>query len=459
MIKLKIGDFINFIDGKLLKGSPDTEIFNISTDTRTLEKNSLFIPLSGEKFDGHNFIDKALELGACSFICSRQEFSDRDSNVIYVSDPLRAYQKLATFIREKFNIPVIAVTGSNGKTTTKELLYSLLTYKFKHILKTRENFNNEIGVPKTLLELSDSNDCAVLEFAMRGPGEIALLSDIAHPTAGVITTVGEAHIGRLGSRENIAKAKGELLAGLPSDGLAVLNRDNDWYDFLSSLVSCKHIRTFGLTDNADVFTDNIVERGMEGTELDVHFNNRVERVFFPMIGTYNIYNLLASVSVASYLIEDLSLSSALKSFIPPPSGRTRIINTEHIKIIDDTYNSNPLAVRSIIDTMAKHFPDNRKILVLGDMLELGEEEIASHLKVGEWVREYGIDYLFTFGPLGRHTAKAASGAGTESFSFQEKSSLMAGLLNIIKPGDVILVKGSRGMHMEEIVESLLDRIK
>ncbi len=459
MIKLKIGDFINFIDGKLLKGSRDTEIFNISTDTRTLEKNSLFIPLSGENFDGHNFIDKALEAGACGFICSRQEFSDRDSTVIYVSDPLRAYQKLATFIREKFNIPVIAVTGSNGKTTTKELLYSLLTYKFKHILKTRENFNNEIGVPKTLMELSDGNDCAVLEFAMRGPGEIALLSDIAHPTAGVITTVGEAHIGRLGSRENIAKAKGELLSDLPSDGLAVLNRDNDWYDFLSSLISCKHIKTFGLSRNSDVFADNILECGIEGTELDVHFNNRVERVFFPMIGTYNIYNLLASVSVASYLIEDLSLSSALKSFIPPPSGRTRIINTEHIKIIDDTYNSNPLAVKSIIDTMVKHFPDNRKILVLGDMLELGEEEISAHSKVGEWVREYGIDYLFTFGPLGCHTAKASSGAGTESFYFQEKSSLIAGLLNIIKPGDVILVKGSRGMHMEEIVESLLDRVK
>jgi UDP-N-acetylmuramoyl-tripeptide--D-alanyl-D-alanine ligase len=294
---------------------------------------------------------------------------------------------------------------------------------------------------------------------MRGPGEIALLSDIAHPDAGVITTIGEAHIGRLGSRENIAKAKGELLKSLPSDGLAVLNRDNDWYDFLAAMVSCKQIRTFGLSETSDVFAGNIVECGIEGTELDVHFNNRVERVFFPMIGSYNIYNLLASVSVASYLIEDLSLSSSLKSFMPPPSGRTKIINTEDIKIIDDTYNSNPLAVKSIIDTMVKHFPENRKILVLGDMLELGEEEISSHSKVGEWVAEYGIDYLFTFGPLGCHTVKTASSGGTESFSFQEKSSLMSRLLNMIKTGDVILVKGSRGMHMEEIIESLLDRVK
>lgn len=452
---LQVRDFVSFIDGVIERGHPNFEFNGVSTDTRTLKKGNLFIPLRGENFDGHNFIKEALKAGAAGFITSRKDCIDLPGEVIIsVSDTLKAYEDIARVYREKFSLPVIAVTGSNGKTTTKELIATLLGQKFKYILKSQENFNNEIGVSRTLLDLSPHHECVVLEFAMRGHGEIKELSHIAQPHIGVITNIGEAHIGRLGSRENIAKAKAELLESLPSEGLAVLNRDNDYFEFLLRKVSCK-INSFGFSEEADIFPGNIQNAGFYGIELDIHFKGKTERIFFPMIGRHNIYNLLAAVSVASYLIEDLLLSDVLKSFIPPLSGRTKIIqNKNDITIIDDTYNSNPMAVKSILDTIYRYFPDRRKIAVLGDMLELGEEGISSHRKVGEWVSEARINYLMTCGPLSHYTVETASSMGIDAQSFADKVSLVKKLKDILQPGDVLLVKGSRGMQMEEVLECL-----
>jgi len=457
MLSLKMGDFISFIEGKLEKGNPDFVVKSVSSDTRTLKPGDLFIPLSGESFDGHNFIEEALRKGACGFITSQRKFIDLPSElVISVKDPLASYQKLAGFHRNRFNIPVIAVTGSNGKTTTKELTALLLRDNFPGLLKSRENFNNEIGVPKTLFEMSEQNDCLVLEFAMRGPGEIALLSRIARPDIGVITNIGEAHIGRLGSREAIARAKGELLESLPESGLAVLNRDNDWYEFLKERVKGKNVLSYGLSEEADVFAGNIKEMGMEGTELDICFKGKVKKVFFPMIGIHNIYNLLAAAAVTHYLVKDPDPGKSLENFMSPP-GRSRIVcNKKDIIIIDDTYNSNPLAVKNTLDMMARYFREKRKVAVLGDMLELGSEEVTGHRSTGRLVSEYKIDCLLTYGPRSRHTAEEASAGGTEVFSFQEKDRLIDKLGEIIKPGDAVLVKGSRGMKMEEVVNYLLD---
>ena len=458
MLSLKVKNFLSFIQGKLEKGSPDFEVKSISTDSRTIKPGDFFIPLSGENFDGHNFIEGAQKKGACGFITSKKEFLSLPSEIIIsVSDPLEAYQRLARFQREKFSFPVVAVTGSNGKTTTKELVAGLLKQKYTDLLKSRENFNNEIGVPKTIFELSEENDCLVLEFAMRGPGEIALLSDIALPSIGVITNIGEAHIGRLGSKEAIAKAKGELLEKLPSDGLAVLNKDNEWFSFLEKRAACKNVLTCGLSDDCHIFAENITEKGMEGAELDICFNGRRERVFFPVPGRHNIYNLLAAVAVSVHLIDNPSFKEVLKDFTLPTTGRTRIKkNKRNMTVIDDTYNSNPLAVKNTLDMMVRYFPEGRKIALLGDMLELGSEEVDGHSKVGEWISHYGIDYLLTYGPLSKYTVNEALARGARARDFSDKDKLIEELKKIIEPGDIILVKGSRGMRMEEVVEYLLD---
>jgi len=290
-------------------------------------------------------------------------------------------------------------------------------------------------------------------------GEIHRLSCATKPTIGVITNIGFSHIENLGSQEGILKAKMEILDGMEPDAPLVLNADDSYLAPFAEQLD-RPVYTYGLTTKtADVTAEEIQEGDNETTFTIVTKDGRTFPAVLPCVGMHNVMNALAAFCVGRICsIAPDVICKALADYEPIPF-RQNIEQRGPYTVIADCYNASPDSMRAALHVLRQMKGEGRRVAVLGDMLELGQEEIASNLKVGEWVREYGIDYLFAFGPLGYHTAKAASGAGTESFSFQEKSSLMAELLHIIKAGDVILVKGSRGTHMEEIVESLLDRIK
>ncbi|MGL5804825.1 MAG: UDP-N-acetylmuramoyl-tripeptide--D-alanyl-D-alanine ligase, partial [Xenococcaceae cyanobacterium] len=369
----------------------DKSAIGIATDTRTLEKEQIFLALTGEKFDGHDFVETAIAKGAIALITSRQLAlnPDRDIPQFIVSDTLEAYQKIARWWRDRFFIPVIGITGSVGKTTTKELIAAVVGARHclaptpGNVLKTEANYNNEIGVPKTLLELRSHHQYAVVEMAMRARGEIALLTQIVRPTIAVITNVGTAHIGRLGSEEAIAQAKCELLAEMPKSSIAILNHDNQLLIDTAAKVWQGETITYGL-DGGD----------LKGQLIDSH-SIRVEGedLPLPLPGRHNALNYLAAIAVAKILDIDLS---TLKNGVSVqlPKGRARRYDlADDLVILDETYNAGLESMLAALELL-KETPGDRKIAVLGTMKELGDRSLEYHERVGQKVKELGIDRLF-----------------------------------------------------------------
>jgi len=363
-------------------------------------------------------------------------------------------QRIARFYRSKFSVPVIAVTGSNGKTTTKELISFLLKDKFR-VLASAENFNNHIGVPKTLFEISKDIDIVVLEFAMRGRGEIAELACIAKPSIGVITNIGEAHLGRLGSIEAIAMAKGELLEFLPPDGLALINADNEWAGMLSSLTRAK-VLTFGFAPNAKYKAEIVEYKGEKGLRFLWNTPEATYNLYTPLPGKHNLYNLMPALIIAE--IFGLSLESEVKrladfTFL---SRRFQFKNSANgYLVIDDCYNSSPTALKNIVEFIISTYPARRKVLVLGDMLELGESASLFHYQLGKEFASNGI-YIFATGELSRYFTRGAEEIRRElAFYYSDKEQLVKELLSFLRPLDIVVVKGSRAMQMEKVVEKLL----
>ncbi|MFA6431054.1 MAG: UDP-N-acetylmuramoyl-tripeptide--D-alanyl-D-alanine ligase [Candidatus Margulisiibacteriota bacterium] len=385
----------------------------ISTDSRTVRSGELFIPLVGPKFDGRKFIPDALKAGAL---------------ILETKDGLKALQAIAAYHRAKFKIPVIGITGSVGKTTTKDMLAAILSKKMP-TLKSEENFNNEIGVPLTLLRLNKKHKAAVIEMGMQKLGEIDLLANIARPTIAVITNIGESHMAFLKSKKNIAKAKAEIFNVMDTHNYAVINQDDEYFEHLLDRSKKFGVRskTFGIIAKAD-----ITPKELEGINL-------------PIPGEHNIYNALAAIAVAKILkIPNSAIKSGLESF-RPSTNRYDVINREDkVKIINDTYNASPQSMSAVLKILA--CLPGRKIAILGDMFELGAREKIMHKKIGELSRKLGIDYLFSVGKLSREM-KA-------DFHFASKESAIKKLRSFIRPGDRILIKASHGMHFEEIVEAL-----
>jgi len=399
--------------GEIASRNKNSKIKNISTDTRTVQPGDLFIPIKGPNFDGHKFIPEAIKKGAA---------------VLEVKNGLKALQDLAAYHRSKFSIPIIGVTGSVGKTTTKDMIAAILSQEMP-TLKNEENYNNEIGVPLTLLQLKKKHKVAVIEMAMQGLGEIELLAKIVRPTISVVTNIGEAHLEHLKSKKNVAKAKAEIFRYQTKKDHSVINADDEFFEQLRSKVSCQksNIVTFGILEKAKV-----TPKDLKGIKL-------------PIPGEHNIYNALAAIAVAKILkIKKSAIKKGLESF-RPSSKRWDVINREdQVKIINDTYNANPQSMAAALKVLA--WLPGRKIAVLGDMFELGGRSKAAHQRIGKLSKKLGIDILISVGKLSKDM-KA-------NFHYPSIHPSIKKLKNIIRPGDRILVKASRGMHLEEVVEAI-----
>ena len=418
----------------------NTSVLGITTDTRTIAPGEIFIALSGENFDGHNFVDTAVDRGAIAVIVSRQ--LNVDVPQFIVKDTLEAYQQIARWWRDRFDIPVIGITGSVGKTSTKELIPAVLSTKGK-VLKTEANFNNEIGVPKTLLQITPEHDYAVIEMAMRAAGEIALLTDIARPTIGVITNVGTAHIGRLGSREAIAKAKCELLAQMPQYSTAILNYDNSLLLSTASKVWQGKTITYGLTGGD-------IEGIIEGNTVKALGHNFP----LPLSGGHNASNYLAALAVAKELNLDFApLLAGLE--VELPKGRSRRYDLpDDIVILDETYNAGLESMLAALQ-MLQQTPGKRHIAVLGTMKELGEYSSQLHRQVGEKAQELNLDLLLVLADE-TATIEIANGAkGIDAECFSDRATLTDKLKEIMRPGDRILCKASNSVGLNKVVEELI----
>jgi UDP-N-acetylmuramoyl-tripeptide--D-alanyl-D-alanine ligase len=404
----------------------------ISTDTRTIERGDLFVALVGERFDGHNFIEEASRKGAKGTIISNNQSPITKQipirhrrakfQIIKVKDTLKALQGLAQYHRDRFKIPVVGVTGSCGKTTTKDMIASILSQRGL-TLKNEENYNNEIGVPLTLLKLTKKHKFAVIEMAMQRRGELAQLAKIARPTIAVITNIGEAHLEFLKTKRNVARAKAEILRGVK---YAVLNADDEYFEHLSAQARksvSAQVKHFGIIARASVSP-----KDLKGIKL-------------PVPGTHNIENALAAIAVAKILkIPRRLIKKGLEKF-RASSRRSQIIDLPNgIRIINDCYNANPSSMKAALELLAEQ--KGRKIAVLGEMLELGKATKKAHRKIVALSKNLGIDQLFTFG-------------GAWGKSSGTKEEIIKKLKKTLGGGDVVLIKGSRGTQMEQTVDALL----
>ncbi|MFN9176027.1 MAG: UDP-N-acetylmuramoyl-tripeptide--D-alanyl-D-alanine ligase [Synechocystis sp.] len=443
---LSISDIRESLDLSLFEiidYSEDLRINNICTDTRALAEGDLFVALRGESFDGHAFVAQAQSLGAIAVVVDQVIEDVRGKSVqLVVKDTLAAYQQIAAGWRQRFDIPVIGITGSVGKTTTKELMAAVLSC-FGKVHKTQANYNNEIGVPKTLLELTPDHDFAIIEMAMRGRGEIALLADIAQPTIGVITNVGTAHIGRLGSELAIAEAKSEVLAHQPADSVAILNRDNALLMETAQRFWQGQTLTYGL-EGGD----------LQGVVEGDHLIIEGLRLPLPLPGRHNASNLLAAIAVAQTLKLDWQILQQGIS-VELPSGRARRYGWgDDVILLDETYNAGLESMLAALDLLHQT-PGKRRIAVLVAMKELGDYGEKFHQQVGERVKDLNFDALFLLANDDNALAIAAGATGIPTETFVETPHLVEALKNTIQPGDRLLFKASNSVGLGQVVSQLL----
>jgi UDP-N-acetylmuramoyl-tripeptide--D-alanyl-D-alanine ligase len=457
-IKRTVAQVVDMIPGSTLIGN-SVEINGVSTDSREDLQGKLFIPIKGEKFDAHQFLSQAIENGAAAVLCSKSfEAVPTNVPVVLVEDTLEGLQQLAKSYLKEWNGKVVGITGSNGKTSTKDILTSILSAKYK-VHKTQGNYNNHIGLPLTVLSMEEDTEVAVLEMGMSNFGEIELLTKIANPDAAIITNIGESHMMELGSREGIAKAKLEIAEGLKENGTLFINGDEPLLIEGVKRISFKgKIETFGFNH-----TNNWYPTTFELTQNGSSFKvDQIEHKTFTLsvLGKHNISNTLSAIGVAvkfgltSAEIEeglaDLQLTKMRMELLKAPNGVT---------VINDAYNASPTSMKAAIDLVADLKGVASKFVVFGDMLELGDQEIAFHEEIGSEVASKGIDYLYTFGELASNGAAVAKKVMGESRvkSYQDKVELIRDLQQTVQENDLILVKASRGMKLEEVVNTLLGK--
>ncbi len=457
---LCIKEILTAVDGKLLKGSLENNINEISIDSREISGDSLFIPIQGERFDGHDFINDAINNGANSFLISKDMDITKYKNktIIFVNDTLKALHDLSRLILEKYNIPVIAVTGSTGKTTTKEFVYNVLSQKY-NVLKNKGNYNNHIGLPLTIFNCNSKTEIAVLEMGMSGRGEIDLLANITRPKISIITNIGTSHIEKLGSQEEIYNAKMEITNYMDQSESLICNGDDQFLKALKNKYTKFEKVFIGLNEDNDIYAQNIVNIGYAGMEFDMYDGNEVHSFKLDVPGVHNVYNALIAVAVGK--IHNISIED-IKAGLKLYSGskmRLNIIEKEDIIIINDCYNSSPDSMNAALKVL-KEINTPRKIAILGDMLEMGGFSEAYHKEVGNMVREYNVDLLITVGKEAKNIAKGALEMGLEQdqvHSFDNNNGVINFIKNTLKYKDSILIKGSRGMKMEQIVQFLQER--
>jgi len=433
----------------------DSTVTDVVIDNRLVTKEAMFVAIVGQRLDGHAFVSDAFEKGASCALCSYIPQGCEDKPIILVKDTGEAFLNLAKWYRDKFNIPVVGITGSVGKTTTKEMVAKVLSAKYKTLF-TEGNLNNQIGLPKMCFKLDNSFEAAVLEMGMSGFGEIESLSKTAIPTIGLITNIGVSHIENLGSREGILKAKTEILIGMKKDAPLFLNGDDQMLVSAGKEITNRKIVYYSADNtDADYYAENISMTG-EGSSFEIvkKSTNEHTKINLPAAGKHNILNACAAFGIGDHLgISAVECAKALSEYTP--SGmRQRVVKRGGITVIEDCYNASPDSVKASLSVLRDLETEGRRIAVLGDMLELGSYSPEAHTICGKVASESNIDILFAYGDNAQYYDLGANQGGLECICFNDKSKLLSKLCEYIKDGDTVLFKASRGMKLEEVIEGL-----
>lgn len=467
MLTLSVAKLVEVVGGTLLSGDENTMVNGLAIDSRDVGPGAAFVAFGGENADGHDYIAPALAAGARAVLVTRDDEVIRetllksrrhDVALVLIEDSTRAVQDLGAYHRERLMCPVVGVTGSTGKTTTKDFLNAVLGRRMR-VVATEGNMNNELGVPLTVMRAGADTGVLVVEMAMRGVGQIAHLAEIARPTAGLVTNVGVSHLEVLGSEEAIASAKGELVQVVPGNGRVFLNGDDAWSSTLAAGATAAVVR-YGLNDECDVRATDI---GLSETGTPIftlHAREGSVEVELPIPGRHNVYNALAAAAVGLYLevsLEDIALGLHEATF---SAMRMEIFQSAtHVTVINDAYNANPTSMRAALEALVDVPAEGRRVAVLGDMAELGSLTELAHFRMGEYVSELGLDALVTVGERAHRIADGALAAGMASSAVRpcvtpdEASEVLDDLL---APGDVVLVKASRVMGLERVVDGITE---
>lgn len=429
------------------------EVSGVSIDSRKINTGYLFVPIKGEHVDGHDFITQVAEIGALCTLCERPP-TNTNLPYILVDSCLQALKDLAKYYRSILDIKVIGITGSVGKTTTKEMIAAILSQKFK-VLKTEGNYNNEIGLPLTIFRIKAHHEIAILEMGISDFGEMHILADIARPDIGVITNIGFAHIEYLKNQAGILKAKTEMFDHLTENATVLLNGDDALLSTITSVQGRPPI-FFGLSDSLRVYADKIESKGIHGTSCTLHLLEESFHVHIPIPGAHMVYNTLAGSYIGHLLgLTNTQIKVGIASALPI-AGRTNVIKTDSLFIIDDCYNANPASMKGSLDLLAES--KTRSIAVLGDMFELGDQKETLHHDMGIHASKCGIDIICCVGDLSKHMYEGARDSATTSqvHYFSTKEELLNALPAFLKANDTVLVKASNGMKFAEIVRNLKD---
>ena len=449
MQKMWLKEIAEAVSGTLT--GEDAAVSSVSTDTRTIEEGSLFVCIKGENFDAHLFAQKAADCGAVCVMAEREV--ECSSSVIYVKSTRQAQLDLAEHYRKKFHIDVVGITGSVGKTTTKEMISCVMQEKF-NTLKTEGNFNNDIGVPRMIFRLNEEYSAAVLEMGMSNLREIAMLTKAIKPTCAVISNIGVSHIENLGSRENILKAKLEILEGMEKGSTLFLNGDDD---MLSTVEDTRFkIVRYGINSEKHDFYATDIKQDNDKTDFFIVYGAKKQFVTIPTVGIHNVYNALAAFAVGLHHdIPAEKCADALSGYVP--SGmRQKIVRKNDITFIEDCYNASPDSQKASMNALMS-IDGKRHIAVIGDMLELGSYSETAHREVGTYAAEKNIDMLFTYGKEAEFSADSAKKGGLENvFSFTDKEKLAKEIISLIKKDDVVSFKASRGMKLEEVIKMIYE---
>ncbi len=438
----------------------NVDFAGINTDTRTINKGELFVALKGETFDGHAYAAKAAESGAAGILASRPVDVD-GIPVIYVDDTLKGYQNIAHAYRMKFSgLKIVAITGSNGKTSTKDMVAAVLSTQYR-VVKTQANYNNEIGLPRTLLSIQPDTEIAVVEMGMRGLGQIKAMCAIAKPDVAVISNVGSTHVGELGSLDNIAKAKSEILEDLPADGFAVLNGDLPRVRAMKKMLHTD-VSWFGFTEADDVRAEN-VRITADGSRFVCKIAGEDTEFFIPQIGEHNVMNALSAIAVGRHFGVKLNnIRKALQGTVLTGS-RQELLHFGSYMVINDAYNASPASMEAAFATLARlkqnAKPPCRAVAVVADMLELGDTSVEAHRSVGKMAARAKTDILLGYGPETEAAVETAAAEGVAACHFRDRQGAADKLAEILQPGDIVLLKGSHSMQVSGIIDLVFKKRK
>lgn len=456
MQSMTIEDIIKATGGNLICGETDKIIENVITDSRYVTNGALFVPIVGDKFDGHDFINAAFDMGAAAALTHKDTEPLVGKTIVRVDDTLKALGDIAGYYKERCNIPSVAVTGSVGKTTTKDMITGVLAQKY-NTHKTQGNFNNEIGVPLTIFKIEKHHEAAVLEMGMNHFGEIERLAQIGKPDMAVITNIGESHIENLGSREGIFKAKMEIATQFTKDNTLIVNGDNDFLSKIKGMGEYKVVY-FGIENpDNDISAKNIRNNGLDGVMFTAVIDGAEYEVEVPVPGVHNVYNALAAISVGrEFGVPMDKIVTGIKTF-ELTKMRMAIENNNGIRIINDCYNASPDSMKAAIGVLCD-IENARKIAILGDMLEMGDFAKDAHYRVGKIVAENGADMLITGGENAKYIAQGARDNGLLNVvSFDKTLEVCNFVKDEIKSGDAVLIKASRGMHFEDVYNVAMEK--